>query len=366
MLDNQPAAMIYRSFERQGSNQKENDATHRRESSDPGRQYRDRICHRPRPRSRKAPRVHYRRTIAGEVESGKRSAANKVETAALDVNQETAVRDFFASHSAIDHIFITAGNPAHSPPRSRNRHEHAHGARWTPDSWERSMRSSMARRKCENNGSLVFMSGLHQHHPASGRARRHCVRAPRWRPSPGPLAVDLAPLRDQRDHFRLYRNARSSTDILGERKDTELAAAAARLPAKRIGRVGRSGGRRAFPDEETNMSPESHSWSTAATTWYSEIYFSGFASISTKAIRHGLFERFDQGMVSASLDQDIAGPHLFVADIHQRPDSAQARSRSRWFLSDASSDAARARVVRQRLRPRTARSRQTPCPGWPI
>ena len=58
-------------------------------------------------------------TIAGrspeKLKQARAALGNKIETAALDVNDETAVRDFFAARDGIDHIFITAGNPAHAP-----------------------------------------------------------------------------------------------------------------------------------------------------------------------------------------------------------------------------------------------------------
>jgi NAD(P)-dependent dehydrogenase (short-subunit alcohol dehydrogenase family) len=58
-------------------------------------------------------------TIAGrspeKLKAAGAALGNKVETVALDVNDESAVRNFFEGRDVIDHIFITAGNPAHTP-----------------------------------------------------------------------------------------------------------------------------------------------------------------------------------------------------------------------------------------------------------
>ena len=47
--------------------------------------------------------------------------ANKVETAAVDVNEEAAVRAFFAARDGIDHIFINR-RQLRARPASRTRH----------------------------------------------------------------------------------------------------------------------------------------------------------------------------------------------------------------------------------------------------
>src|SRR6266849_9632251 len=58
-------------------------------------------------------------TIAGrspeKLKAARAALDHKIETVTLDVNEEAAVRNFFEGRDSIDHIFITAGNPAHAP-----------------------------------------------------------------------------------------------------------------------------------------------------------------------------------------------------------------------------------------------------------
>jgi NAD(P)-dependent dehydrogenase (short-subunit alcohol dehydrogenase family) len=79
------------------------------------------------------------------LKAAKAALNNKVETVALDVNDEAAVRNFFEEKESIDHIFITAGNPAHAPRLEID--TRLLGSQWTPGSWERFTPSSMERRK---------------------------------------------------------------------------------------------------------------------------------------------------------------------------------------------------------------------------
>ncbi|MGZ3620290.1 MAG: SDR family oxidoreductase [Candidatus Binataceae bacterium] len=176
-------------------------------------------------------------TIAGrspeKLKAASAALSNKVETAALDVNQETAVRDFFASRSAIDHIFITAGNPAHAPRLEID----TSTLRRAMDT--RFMGALYAVKygapKMRKNGSLVFMSGSTSTIPLPGEpvVTASCAAVEAFARA---LAVDLAPLRVNAITPG-YIETPFLADILGEHKDAVLAAAAARLPAKRIGRV---------------------------------------------------------------------------------------------------------------------------------
>jgi NAD(P)-dependent dehydrogenase (short-subunit alcohol dehydrogenase family) len=176
-------------------------------------------------------------TIAGrsseKLKVARAALANQVETATLDVNDEAAVRGFFEARDGIDHILITAGNPAHAP-------------RLEIDT--RLLRRAMDTRflgalyaakygapKMRGNGSIVFMSGSTSTTPLPGEpvVTASCAAVEAFARA---LAVDLAPLRVNAITPG-YIETPFLDDILGERKEAILAAAAARLPAKRIGRV---------------------------------------------------------------------------------------------------------------------------------
>jgi NAD(P)-dependent dehydrogenase (short-subunit alcohol dehydrogenase family) len=170
---------------------------------------------------------------AGKLGVAKAALGNAAETAVLDVNEESAVRDFFQTRDSIDHIFVTAGNPAHAP-------------RLEIDT--RLLRRAMDTRfmgalyaakygvpKMRMNGSLVFMSGSTSTVPLAGEpvVTASCAAVEAFARA---LAVDLAPLRVNAITPG-YIETPFLEDILGERKEAVLAAAAAKLPAKRIGKV---------------------------------------------------------------------------------------------------------------------------------
>jgi len=84
-------------------------------------------------------------------------------------------------------------------------------------------------------GSLVFMSGSTSTVPLAGEpvVTASCAAVEAFARA---LAVDLAPLRVNAITPG-YIETPFLEDILGERKEAVLAAAAAKLPAKRIGKV---------------------------------------------------------------------------------------------------------------------------------
>ena len=176
-------------------------------------------------------------TIAGrsaeKLKLAKAALGSAADTAVLDVNEESAVRDFFQTRDGIDHIFVTAGNPAHAP-------------RLEIDT--KLLRRAMDTRfmgalyavkygapKMRGNGSLVFMSGSTSTVPLAGEpvVTASCAAVEAFARA---LAVDLAPLRVNAITPG-YIETPFLEDILGERKEAVLAAAAAKLPAKRIGKV---------------------------------------------------------------------------------------------------------------------------------
>jgi NAD(P)-dependent dehydrogenase (short-subunit alcohol dehydrogenase family) len=176
-------------------------------------------------------------TIAGRSAEKLRLAnaalANTADTAVLDVNEETAVRDFFQARDGIDHIFVTAGNPAHAPRLEIDTRllRRAMDTRFMGALYAAKYGAPKMRR----SGSLVFMSGSTSTVPLAGEpvVTASCAAVEAFARA---LAVDLAPLRVNAITPG-YIETPFLDDILGERKEAVLAAAAAKLPAKRIGRV---------------------------------------------------------------------------------------------------------------------------------
>ncbi|HTQ23649.1 MAG TPA: SDR family oxidoreductase [Candidatus Binataceae bacterium] len=176
-------------------------------------------------------------TIAGrsaeKLRLAKAALTGAADTALLDVNEETAVRDFFQTRDGIDHIFVTAGNPAHAPRLEIDTRllRRAMDTRFMGALYAAKYGAPKMRR----NGSLVFMSGSTSTVPLAGEpvVTASCAAVEAFARA---LAVDLAPLRVNAITPG-YIETPFLEDILGERKEAVLAAAAAKLPAKRIGRV---------------------------------------------------------------------------------------------------------------------------------
>ena len=176
-------------------------------------------------------------TIAGrsaeKLRLAKAALGNAADTAILDVNEESAVRDFFETRDGIDHIFVTAGNPAHAPRLEIETRllRRAMDTRFMGALYAAKYGAPKMRR----NGSLVFMSGSTSTVPLAGEpvVTASCAAVEAFARA---LAVDLAPLRVNAITPG-YIETPFLEDILGERKEAVLAAAAAKLPAKRIGRV---------------------------------------------------------------------------------------------------------------------------------
>jgi NAD(P)-dependent dehydrogenase (short-subunit alcohol dehydrogenase family) len=176
-------------------------------------------------------------TIAGrsaeKLKTASAALAGDVETAVLDINHEAAVRDFFAEHDRIDHICTTAGNPAYAPrlELDTNLLRKAMDTRFLGALYA----AKYGAPKMQGTGSIVFMSGSTSTNPLPGEpvVTASCAAVEAFARA---LAVDLAPLRVNAIAPG-YIDTPFLDDILGERKEAILAAAAARLPARRIGRV---------------------------------------------------------------------------------------------------------------------------------
>jgi NAD(P)-dependent dehydrogenase (short-subunit alcohol dehydrogenase family) len=176
-------------------------------------------------------------TIAGrspeKLKAARAALGNKVETVTLDVNDESAVRNFFEGRDVIDHIFITAGNPAHAPRLEID-------TRLLRLAMETRFMGALYAAKygapiIRGNGSITFMSGSTTTTPLPGEpvVTASCAAVEAFARA---LAVDLAPIRVNAITPG-YIETPFLDDILGEQKEAILAAAAARLPAKRIGTV---------------------------------------------------------------------------------------------------------------------------------
>ena len=152
------------------------------------------------------------------------------------------MRNFFATRSDIDHIFITAGNPAHAPRLELDTSLLRRGIETRFMGALYSVKYGAP--KMRNNGSFVFMSGAASTTPLPGEpvVTASCAAVEAFARA---LAVDLAPLRVNAITPG-YIETPFLDDILGERKEAVLAAAAGQ--AHRDSR--RGGRRRAFPDEK--------------------------------------------------------------------------------------------------------------------
>ncbi|HTY55163.1 MAG TPA: SDR family oxidoreductase [Candidatus Binataceae bacterium] len=176
-------------------------------------------------------------TIAGrspeKLKAAKAELGNNVETVVLDTSDEAAVRKFFEPRENIDHIFVTPGTAAHAPRLELETRE----LRQAMDS--RFLAALYAAKygapKIRGTGSITFMSGSTTTTPLPGEpvVTASCAAVEAFARS---LALDLAPIRVNAITPG-YIETPFLDDILGEQKQRILAAAAARLPAKRIGTI---------------------------------------------------------------------------------------------------------------------------------
>ncbi len=156
-----------------------------------------------------------------------------VEERVLDATDEEGVRSFFAERREVDHIFTTAGSVG-----SDHRLEAGASAlRATMDS--RFLAALYTAKyggpKIRAGGSITFMSGTATVRPLEGAsiASASCGAVEALARA---LAIDLAPVR-----VNAIRPGFIDTpflhQVLGEQREAILAGVAAKLPARRIGRV---------------------------------------------------------------------------------------------------------------------------------
>jgi len=152
-------------------------------------------------------------------------------TVVLDVADEEGTRRFFQGLAKVDHVFITAGTLIAD-------------RKLTPDSetlrpamdtrfWGALYAAKYAAAKIAAGGSITFMSGVAAWRPLEGAAvaSASCGAVEAFARA---LALDLAPIRVNTIEPG-YVDTPLLDSLLGAKKGEILAAAATRLPVKRIG-----------------------------------------------------------------------------------------------------------------------------------
>jgi len=152
-------------------------------------------------------------------------------TVVLDVADEAGTQSFFQGLQRVDHVFITAGTLVSDK-------------RLAPDSatlrpamdtrfWGALYAAKYAAPKIASGGSITFMSGTAARRPLPGAsvATASCGAVEAFARA---LALDLAPIRVNTIEPG-YVDTPLLDSLLGAQRNEVVAAAAARLPVKRIG-----------------------------------------------------------------------------------------------------------------------------------
>ena len=169
---------------------------------------------------------------AQRLQKARADLGDGVRAVALDVADETGTRAFFQNLSNVDHVFITASTVSRD-------------SRLAPDSelmrpamdtrfWGALYAAKYAAPKMNGGGSITFMSGTAACRPIAGAsvASASCGAVDAFARA---LAVDLAPIRVNTIQPGLV-DTPLLDEVLGAERVDVLAAAAARLPVRRIGR----------------------------------------------------------------------------------------------------------------------------------
>jgi NAD(P)-dependent dehydrogenase (short-subunit alcohol dehydrogenase family) len=168
---------------------------------------------------------------AQRLQTARAELGDAVRTVALDVADEAGTRSFFQGLDRLDHVFITAGTLIKD-------------SRLTPESatlqpamdtrfWGALYAAKYAAPKMNGSGSVTFMSGTAATRPLGGMsvASASCGAVEAFARA---LAVDLAPIRVNTIQPG-FVDTPLLDDFLGAQRAEILAAAARRLPVKRIG-----------------------------------------------------------------------------------------------------------------------------------
>ena len=155
-----------------------------------------------------------------------------VRTVVLDVADEMGTQTFFRELDHLDHVFITAGTllkDSRLAPEST-------ALRPAMDTrfWGALYAAKYSAVKMNRSGSITFMSGTAAQKPLGGAsvASASCGAVEAFARA---LAVDLAPIRVNTIQPG-YVDTPLLDELLGAQREKILAAAAARLPVRRIGR----------------------------------------------------------------------------------------------------------------------------------
>jgi NAD(P)-dependent dehydrogenase (short-subunit alcohol dehydrogenase family) len=154
-------------------------------------------------------------------------------TVMLDVADEAGTRSLIEELPHLDHLFITAGTLI------SDRHLAPESATLRPAMDTRFLGALYAAKysasKIRSGGSITFMSGTAARRPLPGAsvATASCGAVEAFARA---LALDLAPIRVNTIQPG-YVDTPLLDDLLGSQRNEFLAAAAARLPVKRIGRA---------------------------------------------------------------------------------------------------------------------------------
>lgn len=166
------------------------------------------------------------------LQAARAELGDAVRTVALDVADEPGTRSFFQELDHVDHVFITAGalvkdsRLASDSPTLRP----AMDTRF----WGALYAAKYGAQRMGGSGSITFMSGTAARKPLGGMAvaSASCGAVEAFARA---LAVDLAPVRVNTIQPG-FVDTPLLDGFLGAQRAEVLAAAAARLPVRRIGR----------------------------------------------------------------------------------------------------------------------------------
>ncbi len=170
---------------------------------------------------------------AEKLQAARVQLGNNARALQLDVADEAGTRAFLQELPHLDHLFITAGTLV------RDRHLTPETDALRPAMDARFLGALFAAKysapKIREGGSITFMSGTAARRPLPGAsvATASCGAVEAFARA---LAVDLAPIRVNTIQPG-YVDTPLLDGLLGNQKGEILAAAAARLPVKRIGRA---------------------------------------------------------------------------------------------------------------------------------
>jgi NAD(P)-dependent dehydrogenase (short-subunit alcohol dehydrogenase family) len=169
---------------------------------------------------------------AQRLQTARAELGDAVRTVALDVADENGTRAFFQELDHLDHVFITAGTlvkDSRLAPESATLRP-AMDTRF----WGALYAAKYAAPKMNRSGSITFMSGTAARKPLDGAsvASASCGAVEAFARA---LAVDLAPIQVNTIQPG-FVDTPLLDDVLGAQGAEILAAAARRLPVRRIGR----------------------------------------------------------------------------------------------------------------------------------